>query len=111
MEQQLSLTNYENYRKMAPCLTIEQLGILRKQIKEVVDQVSQYGNKSIPVPDLKTQILSKKAEIKGLSLFLLDFQGFHDVFLKTSETVLKALHISYLYLIFRFPMLNIALLR
>lgn len=103
--QQLSLANYAIYRKLVPCLTLEEVGILRKQIKEVVEQIGQYSSKAISPQKLQHLISVKQSEIRGLALFLLDFQGFHDEIFENIQNSIKSF--THFILIFDIPFYDV----
>ena len=82
----MNLIEYAQMRRNIPCLTLEELGSLRRDILVLLKEVGQIQTKPFSPANIRFMLEGEREKLKGFAYFLLDYQGIHDeIFVKAMK--------------------------
>ena len=74
----MNLKEYARIRKSNPYLTLEELGQIRRDIRELIKEINQIQVKAFSPEAIKALLSATQERTEGFAAFLLDYRGMYD---------------------------------
>lgn len=74
----MNLKEYAKIRKSNPYLTLEELGQIRRDIRELIKEINQIQVKAFSPEAIKALLSATQERTEGFAAFLLDYRGMYD---------------------------------